>query len=61
MFTVKKSKFQSNSSNRKIINNNKVEVNFDVTGFQDLSSKADLRFDVIVQELRQIYQRTLTK
>ena len=50
MFTVKKSKLESDWGNRRIINDKTVEVNFDITGFEDLPLNADLRFDVIIPE-----------
>lgn len=50
IFTVKKSKLESDWGDRIIINDKTLEVNFDVTGFEDLPLNADLRFDVIIPE-----------
>lgn len=50
VFTVKKSKCESDWGNRKIIDDRTIEVSFDVTGFESLPLNADLRFDVIIPE-----------
>ncbi|MGN0144786.1 MAG: DUF4179 domain-containing protein, partial [Clostridium sp.] len=50
VFTVKKSACESDHGNVKIIDDRTVEVSFDVKGFENLPSNADLRFDIIIPE-----------
>ena len=50
ILTVKKSTCESDRAQTKIIDENTVEVNFEVTSFDDIPKNADLRFDVIIPE-----------
>ena len=50
ILTVKKSTCESDRAQPKIIDENKIEMNFDVTSFDNIPKNADLRFDVILPE-----------
>lgn len=50
ILTVKKSTCQSDRSQTEIIDENTIEVNFEVTSYDGIPKNADLRFDVILPE-----------